>query len=200
MYEYIIGILEEQTPNYVVVECQKIGYKIKVSSRTLDELPKNQEEVRLFLHQVIREDEISLYGFIDSSDRELFRTLISISGIGPKVGIGILSQFSRDDLITHILNNDPKQIAKAPGIGAKTAGRIILELKDRFKDYALDQSAVASPATSNDLSNDAVDGLMGLGFNYPEASLMIKKAYTPEMSLEELIARALKGSNPMKGR
>lgn len=196
MYEYIIGVLYEQTPDYVVVECQNIGYKIKVSTQTLSELPKTQEEIRLFIHQVIREDEISLYGFINSSDRELFRTLISISGIGPKVGIGILSQFTRNELITHILNNDPKNIAKAPGIGIKTASRIILELKDRFKDQHLDELIIAE--NLNDLSNEAIDGLMGLGFNYTEASAMIKKVYGPELSLEELIAGALR--NPLKGR
>ena len=200
MYEYIIGNLEEQNPDYVVVECQKIGYKIKVSTHTLNELPKIREEVRLFIHQVIRDDEISLYGFRSDSDRELFRTLISISGIGPKVANGVLSQFTRNDLITHIINNDPKSIAKAPGIGIKTANRIILELKDRFKDYVPDQSEMMSETVSDDLSDEAIDGLIGLGFNYTEASTMIKKVYTPEMSLEELFAKALRGSNPMKGR
>ncbi len=198
MYEYIIGNLNDQKPDYVVVECQQIGYKIRVSSHTLNELPKTKEEVRLFIHQVIRDDEISLYGFITSSDRELFRTLIGISGIGPKVANGILSQFTRNDLITHILNNDPKSIAKAPGIGVKTANRIILELKDRFKDHVPDDAIVALKL--NDLSNEAVDGLVGLGFNYSEASAMIKKVYTPDMPLEELIAQALRGSNPLKGR
>lgn len=200
MYEYIIGSLEEENPDCVVVECQKIGYKIKVSTHTLNELPKTKEEVRLFIHQVIRDDEISLYGFNTSSDRELFRTLIGISGIGPKVANGILSQFTRNDLITHILNNDPKNIAKAPGIGVKTANRIILELKDRFKDFVPEESDMLISATSNDLFNEAIDGLMGLGFNYAEANAMIKKAYTPEIPLEELIAQALRGSSPSKGR
>ncbi len=198
MYEYIIGNLDEQKTDYVVVECHKIGYKIRVSTYTLNELPKTKEEVKLFIHQVIRDDEISLYGFINSRDRELFRTLIGISGIGPKVANGILSQFSRNDLITHILNNDPKKIAKAPGIGIKTANRIILELKDRFKDQLPEESVV--PLALNDLSNEAVDGLVGLGFNYSEASAMIKKVYAPDMPLEELIAQALRGSNPLKGR
>ena len=198
MYEYIIGNLNDQSSDYVVVECQQIGYKIRVSSHTLNDLPKTKEEVRLFIHQVIRDDEVSLYGFISSSDRELFRTLIGISGIGPKVANGILSQFTRNDLITHILNNDPKSIAKAPGIGVKTANRIILELKDRFKDHVPDDTIAALEL--NDLSNEAVDGLVGLGFNYSEASAMIKKIYTPDMPLEELIAQALRGSNPLKGR
>ena len=198
MYEYIIGNLNDQSSDYVVVECQQIGYKIRVSSHTLNDLPKTKEEVRLFIHQVIRDDEVSLYGFISSSDRELFRTLIGISGIGPKVANGILSQFTRNDLITHILNNDPKSIAKAPGIGVKTANRIILELKDRFKDHVPDDTIAALEL--NDLSNEAVDGLVGLGFNYSEASAMIKKVYTPDMPLEELIAQALRGSNPLKGR
>lgn len=198
MYEYIIGNLNDQSSDYVVVECQQIGYKIRVSSHTLNDLPKTKEEVRLFIHQVIRDDEVSLYGFISSSDRELFRTLIGISGIGPKVANGILSQFTRNDLITHILNNDPKSIAKAPGIGVKTANRIILELKDRFKDHVPDDTIAALEL--NDLSNEAVDGLVGLGFNYSEASAMIKKVYMPDMPLEELIAQALRGSNPLKGR
>ncbi|WKY46829.1 Holliday junction branch migration protein RuvA [Eubacteriaceae bacterium ES3] len=200
MYEYIIGALKEQYSDSIVVECQKIGYLLKTSNTTLQELPAMNAEVKLYLHQVIKEDEHALYGFMTTDEREMFRTMIGISGIGPKAAMGLLSQFSRGELIMHILNNDPKAIAKAPGIGLKTASRIILELKDRFKDVKLDTSDVIVGIKTGGLAQEATEALLGLGFLEQEASQMVKSIYSEELSLEELIAGALRGANPLKGR
>jgi Holliday junction DNA helicase RuvA len=200
MYEYIIGSLEEQGLDYVVVDLNRMGYRIKVSANTLNELPGLHTEVKLFLHQIIKEDEMSLYGFATTEEREIFRTMIGISGIGPKAAAGLLSQFCSNELIGHILNNDPKAIAKAPGIGLKTASRIILELKDRYKDYAGMDAPVVNLRETNDTANQAINGLVGLGYSLSEASEMVAKAYDPQSSLEELIKGALRATNPLKGR
>ena len=200
MYEYIIGSLEEQGLDYVVVDLNRMGYRIKVSANTLNELPGLHTEVKLFLHQSIKEDEMSLYGFATTEEREIFRTMIGISGIGPKAAAGLLSQFCSNELIGHILNNDPKAIAKAPGIGLKTASRIILELKDRYKDYAGMDAPVVNLRETNDTANQAINGLVGLGYSLSEASEMVAKAYDPQSSLEELIKGALRATNPLKGR
>ncbi|MGL4607250.1 MAG: Holliday junction branch migration protein RuvA [Eubacteriaceae bacterium] len=200
MYEYIIGSLEEQGLDFVIIDLNHMGYKIKVSTNTLNELPQLHSEVKLFLHQVIKEDEMSLYGFATQEEREIFRTIISISGIGPKAGTGLLSQFSRDELVHHILNDDPKSIAKAPGIGLKTASRIILELKDRYKNYEPTHLTIDGPKTMGDVASEAINGLVGLGYSVPEASDMVGRAYTPESTLEELIKGALMTNNPLKGR
>lgn len=200
MYEYIIGTFKENYSDAIVVECQKIGYLLKTSNTTISELSSINSEVKLYLHQIIKEDEHVLYGFSTTDEREMFRTMIGISGIGPKAAIGLLSQFSRSELIMHILNNDPKAIAKAPGIGIKTASRIILELKDRFKDVKLESVDVMAGFRTGGLAQEAADALLGLGFLEQEATQMVKSIYSEDLPLEELIARALRGANPLKGR
>ncbi|MBC3889130.1 Holliday junction branch migration protein RuvA [Acetobacterium paludosum] len=200
MYEYIMGSLEEQALDYVVIDLNHMGYKIKVSANTQNELPCLHSEVKLFLHQVIKEDEMALYGFATTDEREIFRTMIGISGIGPKAAIGLLSQFSSNELISHIINNDPKAISKAPGIGLKTANRIILELKDRYKDFAGVDFKAVNPREINDTATQAINGLVGLGYSVSEASEMVSRAYVPDCGLEDLIKSALRSTNPLKGR
>lgn len=200
MYEYIKGNLEEQGMDYVIIDLNHMGYRIKVSTNTLNELPNLHSEVKLFLHEVIKEDEMSLYGFATVEEREIFRTIIGISGIGPKAGTGLLSQFSRDELIHHILNDDPKAIAKAPGIGLKTASRIILELRDRYKDYAPTNVTLGGSRAMGDIASEAINGLVGLGYSLPEASDMVGRVFTKESSLEDLIKGALISNSPLKGR
>lgn len=200
MYEYMIGSLEEQAIDYVVIDLNHMGYKIKVSTNTLNELPNLHSEVKLFLHQVIKEDEVSLYGFATTDEREIFRTMIGISGIGPKAAMGLLSQFSRNELIGHIVNDDPKSIAKAPGIGIKTASRIILELKDRYKDVAVADLKTIGMLVKDDNVTQAINGLVGLGYSIAEASEMVSLVFVPDSSIEDLITGALRSANPLKGR
>ncbi|WP_050738306.1 Holliday junction branch migration protein RuvA [Acetobacterium bakii] len=200
MYEYMIGSLEEQALDYVVIDLHHMGYKVKVSANTLNELPSLHSEVKLFLHQVIKDDEVALYGFATTDEREIFRTIIGISGIGPKAGIGLLSQFSRDELITHIISDDAKSITRAPGIGIKTANRIILELRDRYKDYAPLNLPIGGAKALSSIASEAVNGLVGLGYSISEASEMVARAYLPDSSLEDLITGALRSQNPLKGR
>ncbi|KNZ43634.1 ATP-dependent DNA helicase RuvA [Acetobacterium bakii] len=196
----MIGSLEEQALDYVVIDLHHMGYKVKVSANTLNELPSLHSEVKLFLHQVIKDDEVALYGFATTDEREIFRTIIGISGIGPKAGIGLLSQFSRDELITHIISDDAKSITRAPGIGIKTANRIILELRDRYKDYAPLNLPIGGAKALSSIASEAVNGLVGLGYSISEASEMVARAYLPDSSLEDLITGALRSQNPLKGR
>lgn len=200
MYEYMIGSLEEQAMDYVVIDLYHMGYKIKVSTNTLNELPNLHSEVKLYLHQVIKEDEVALYGFATTDEREIFRTIIGISGIGPKAATGLLSQFSRDELIHHILSDDPKSITRAAGIGIKTASRIILELKDRYKDYAPMNLPMGGAKALSDTASEAINGLVGLGYSISEASEMVARVFLPESTLENLIKGALRSTNPLKGR
>jgi Holliday junction DNA helicase RuvA len=202
MYDYIIGSLEEQGLDYVVIDLHHMGYKIKVSVNTLNELPNLHCDIKLYLHQVIKDDEVVLYGFVTKDERELFRTIIGISGIGPKAGTGLLSQFTRDELIHHILNNDPKSIAKAPGIGIKTASRLILELKDRYKDYAVSTAGLPDGRKNlkTDHAQEAINGLLSLGFSLSEGTEMVNGVYISESSVEDLVKNALKATNPLKGQ
>ncbi len=132
MYAYIKGILEEITEDAVVVEAGGIGYNIKVSASTADLLPGIGSEVKVYTYTLVREDAFSLYGFLTRDDLDIFKKLITVSGIGPKGGLAILSVMSADALRFAVMAGDAKAIAKAPGVGAKTAERVILDLRDKI--------------------------------------------------------------------
>ncbi|WP_455129788.1 Holliday junction branch migration protein RuvA [Pseudoramibacter alactolyticus] len=197
MFEYIKGQLEAQSADTVVIENNGIGYRVCVSLTTIAELPPLHEKLTLLLYPAFREDDVTLYGFATEEERGLFGTLIGISGIGPKAAMGLLSQFAEPELIRHIVNADAKAIARAPGIGRKTAERIILELKDKYKDAAAEDEAVSAGGAmaklraADNLTNEGVNGLLGLGYTYAEASDLVARALTPDMTIEELLTAAL---------
>ncbi|MDD2414112.1 MAG: Holliday junction branch migration protein RuvA [Eubacteriaceae bacterium] len=205
MFEYIKGILEAQTEDRVVIDNNGMGLSIVVSLNTLSDLPALHEKIKLLLHPVYREDDITLYGFSTDEERTLFRTLIAISGVGPKAAMGLLSQFTGKDLIHHVVKGDAKAISRAPGIGKKTAERVILELKDQFKDVVLDEGddgsvlggAAASLRAEDNVYNEAVNGLLGLGYSYQEAAQMVEKVMTPGMPLETILQKALMSANTL---
>ena len=201
MFEYIKGTLVDQVADYVVIDNHGIGYRVSVSLNTLSKLPQLNNELQLLLYPVYREDDISLYGFSTSDERDLFKTLIGVSGIGPKVAMGMLSQFTGDQLICYIINGDSKGLSQAPGIGKKTAERVILELKDKYKNYKpaesldTDGGAVENMRLTDNLFNEAVNGLLGLGFAYAEASSLVEQVIRPDMSIEEILQKALMSAN-----
>ena len=133
MYEYIKGKYIGINKDYVIIENNGIGYKIFTSGATMAEMPKVSEEVQLYLEQIVREDFIGLYGFKDREELEMFKLLISISGVGAKAALSLLSISRINNLKYAIIMEDDKHLCRAPGIGKKTAGRIILELKDKIK-------------------------------------------------------------------
>ena len=159
-------------------------------------LPALHEPVKLLLYPAFREDDVTLYGFSTEEERRLFVTLIGISGIGPKAAMSLLSQFDEATFIRHIQNADDKAISKTPGIGKKTAARIILELKDKYKDFETPETEAAGGATermqaADALYNEGINGLLGLGYAYREASDLIDQVIEPGMSIEALLKAAL---------
>ncbi|MBF7095896.1 Holliday junction branch migration protein RuvA [Alkalibacter mobilis] len=195
MYEYIIGSIAGADEDRLIVECKEIGYSILVSSQTLAKLTKDKEKVKIYIHQHIREDEMTLYGFWSKEERKLFRDLISVSGVGPKVSLGVLSTFSMDQFIQHISSSDEKAISSAPGIGKKTANRLILELKDKYKNFNFtsDVSMPSNPFMTDKLK-EASEALESLGFPYTEALAMVNKVFDENKPIEDLIKMALKAS------
>ena len=192
MFEYIKGVLEAERADGVVVEAGGFGYWIRTSMTTNAALPALHEPVKLLLYPAFREDDVTLYGFSTEEERRLFVTLIGISGIGPKAAMSLLSQFDEATFIRHIQNADDKAISKTPGIGKKTAARIILELKDKYKDFETPETEAAGGATermqaADALYNEGINGLLGLGYAYREASDLIDQVIEPGMSIEALL-------------
>lgn len=199
MYSYIKGILAEITENQIVVENHGIGYEISVPGQVLDYLPSIGEEVKIYTYHYVREDAILLYGFLTKEDVGIFKMLIGVSGIGPKGALAILSVLSTDDLRFAILGDDAKAIAKAPGVGAKTAQRVIIELKDKISlEDAFEQklanqakTAEANPATG--VKNEAVLALTSLGYSQSEALKVLQGIeITEDSQVEDVLKAALK--------
>ncbi|NCA67954.1 MAG: Holliday junction branch migration protein RuvA, partial [Clostridia bacterium] len=163
MYAYISGKLVSIGENCAVLDNGGIGYNITISGNTLTELPKLGNEVKLFIFQHVKEDGISLYGFLNEAEKQMFLRLITISGVGPKMAIGILSGASIKTLSRSILSGDTSTLSKIKGIGKKTAERIILELKESIGEDKLMLSASAGNAMEDTLVSDSVDALEALG-------------------------------------
>ena len=203
MISYIKGILAYTEPEegLVVIETGSVGYGILISGKDLDLLPSHGEELRLYTYLQVKEDGLQLYGFLTREDQKLFKMLIGVSGIGPKGVLGILTALSADDLRFAVLADDAKAIAKAPGIGHKTAQKLILELKDKLKleDAFEARLAKAELKAGADLSglteakNEAVEALTALGYSGTEALKAVRQAeLTGEMSAEDILKAALK--------
>lgn len=203
MIAYIRGSLSYIEPEecLAVVETGGIGYQILLSGRDFDLLPGAGEEVRLYTYLQVREDGLQLYGFFTREDQKLFKLLIGVSGIGPKGALGILTALSADDLRFAVLADDAKTISKAPGIGHKTAQKLILELKDRLKledafEAKLaktDAGAKAAAAGLTDAKNEAVEALTALGYSASDALKAVRQVELHEaMGVEEILKAALK--------
>lgn len=199
MYAYVKGELTEVTVDFIVIEAGGIGYRIFIPGKTFEYLPGIGEELKVYTYLHLREDVMILYGFLTKDDLELFKLLITVSGIGPKGGLAILSTLDADDLRFAVLSGDAKAIAKAPGIGAKTAQRVILELKDKLsledafekksEHVALKQNA----SGANQVKNDAVLALTALGYSSTESMKAVSAvAITEEMDVEAVLKTALK--------
>lgn len=196
MYEYISGILAGLNPSYAVVEnAGGIGWLINISLNTYSQL-ENHEKVKLYVHHVVREDTQQLYGFADKSEREIFRMLIDVSGIGPNTARVILSSMSPAELQAAILQENAKLIGKVKGIGPKTAQRVVIELKDKIAkadvaDGAPGASGIQATGTHRE---EALAALVMLGYQKAQADKAIDQALSsnPGMSTEELIKFALR--------
>ena len=198
MYYYIKGTLEVNEPTFAVIDACGIGYKLTVSQTTHDGLPSRGSQVKLFTHMSVREDGIELFGFLTQEELSAFRLLIGVSGVGPKVAISILSYLSPEKFALAVSSEDKKTLSKASGVGAKTAARIILELKDKlgaymsFADFpSLPDSAGASVTSSENLS-DAIEALSVVGYTRSEILSALHGVDTKNMSVEEIFKAATK--------
>jgi len=189
-------LIEKKAPN-LLVDVNGVGYEVEAPMSTFYELPKIGEEVILFTHLAVREDAHLLFGFIKESDRALFRSLIKVSGVGGKMALALLSGMSSRDFITTVKSNDIASLTRIPGVGKKTAERLIIEMRDRLKDLLPDtttsetRSNIASDGLPPDEIKDAVSALIALGFKPPEASRMVSGINTKGLASEEIIRQAL---------
>lgn len=198
MYEYIKGKYMGINKDYIIIENNNIGYKIFTSGATMAEMPGINDEVMLYLEQIVREDFIGLYGFKDREELEMFKLLLSISGVGAKAALSLLSISRINNLKYAIIMEDDKHLCRAPGIGKKTAGRIILELKDKIKKEDI-MSGVDIQEGFEDLQStvntntvgEALGALLALGYSEKEAETALKQV-DKTASLEDIIKDCLK--------
>ncbi len=198
MYEYIKGKYMGINKDYIIIENNNIGYKIFTSGATMAEMPGINDEVMLYLEQIVREDFIGLYGFKDREELEMFKLLLSISGVGAKAALSLLSISRINNLKYAIIVEDDKHLCRAPGIGKKTAGRIILELKDKIKKEDI-MSGVdiqegfedLQPTVNTNTVGEALGALLALGYSEKEAETALKQV-DKTASLEDIIKDCLK--------
>lgn len=193
------GTLAEKQPPFLLLDVNGVGYELEVPMTTLYRLPPVGEALTLHTHLVVREDAQLLYGFAEKRERELFRELIRLNGVGPKLALALMSGLEVDELVRCVQAQDTAALTKIPGVGKKTAERLLVELKDRFKAWeampgiaplVLEPSA---PAAVSSAESDAVSALIALGFKPQEASRAVAAVQEDGLSSEELIRRALKG-------
>lgn len=200
MISFIKGTVADIETDKLVVECNNIGYNIFVPISVIDKVNRTGTEVKLYTYLSVKEDSITLFGFLNRDELKLFRQMISVSGIGPKGALGILSTLSVENLKIAIISGDSKAIAKSPGIGAKTASKLILELKDKLDISSAfeDDDSGADLNNSNingSMQGDATDALVALGYSPAQAFSAIKEANKHNKDIKdvsELIKNALK--------
>jgi Holliday junction DNA helicase RuvA len=193
----LTGILLEKQPPGLVLDVQGVGYELEAPMSTFYELPETGEKTTLYTHLAVREDAHALYGFYRDSDRQLFRVLLRISGVGAKMALAILSGMSAEEFATCIQADDSAALTRLPGIGKKTAERLIIEMRDRLGKLDLTSSAVVGRTVAGGRPetpvSDAVSALTALGYKPQDAARMIKAVEVDGMASEELIRAALKG-------
>lgn len=193
MIGYIKGKVVEIGVDYIILENNNIGYKLNTSSNTISHM-QIDEEKKVFTKMIVREDDISLCGFYSKDEEEMFNLLTSVSKIGTKVGMSILSFATPSELNRYIATNDTDAISKAPGVGKKTAQRIVLELKDKIKKLSFEDSVgVISPVHTEKSSDEegAIEALIQLGYSKVEAQEAVLFVKQPGMELEDIIKKSL---------
>lgn len=197
MISYIKGILEDMSPGMVVVDNHGIGYQMMVPMRG-ESFPKIGQEIKIYTHMHVREDDVSLFGFLSKEEKEAFELLIGVNGIGPKVGLSVLSTLSVYELKMALISEDVKTISKTPGLGPKGAKKLILELKDKLSFEELEEDGVGAEifdtsADSSDSVMITIEGLVSLGYSKSEAAIAVNKVEdAKDLTPEELLKKALK--------
>ena len=197
------GLLVEKQPPEILIEVSGVGYEVQMPMTCFYDLPAVGEQAVIYTHFVVREDAQLLFGFNNKTERALFRELLKANGVGPKLGLAILSGMSAQQFVSCVNNEDATTLVKLPGVGKKTAERLVLEMKDRLKDWGNDlftpfsDNAVIEPASddtlvANNAADDAVSALVALGYKLPQAQKAVKAVNKPDMTTEVLIKEALK--------
>lgn len=195
MIGQLFGTILEKQPPTLVLRVGGIGYEIDAPMSTFYRLPEVGQEVTLYTHLVVREDAHLLYGFYAREDRVLFRTLLKVNGVGPRLALTILSSIEPDDFVHCVVNQEIARLVSVPGIGKKTAERLMIEMRDKLKDWS---SGIVLPATNtskpsrNQALQDAISALIALGYKPQEASRAVAKVDEGNLTSEEIIRRALR--------
>jgi Holliday junction DNA helicase RuvA len=196
----VIGLLRGRIlgkqPPQLLIDVNGVGYEVDAPMTTFYDLPAVGAEVTLFTHLAVREDAHTLYGFLQLSDRDLFRSLLKVNGVGARLALGILSGMEAGQFINCIQSGDAAALVRLPGIGKKTAERLIIELRDRLPTGTATSGAAgggAQPPRAASPVEDAVSALVGLGYKPQEASRMVRAINAAELSSEEIIRQALQG-------
>lgn len=201
MIGYMRGQIAAVSEGKIILDVHDIGFEIFVTSKDASSMPQAGNEVKIYTHLQVKEDDMQLYGFLTKDDLDTFKLLLNVNGIGPKAALGILAALSADDLRFAILSDDVKAISKAPGIGTKTAQKLILELKDKMsledafeKKLANAEVALAAgDASLSEAKNEAVLALTALGYSNSDALRAVKQAeVTADMDVETILKAALK--------
>jgi len=195
MFAYIEGRIVEKSPTRVVLDVNGLGYELNISVNTYERIPQRGEKVRLFTYLHVREDLMQLYGFREPDERDLFLQLISVSGVGPRMAQGILSRVTVEDFARAVATDDYLMLTQIPGVGKKTAQRLVMELRDKLAPREVAASPGTSPAVS--FAEEAVLALISLGYRRGEAEKLVRRALQAEKqpeSVEVLIKRALQSA------
>ncbi|HRF63686.1 MAG TPA: Holliday junction branch migration protein RuvA [Candidatus Competibacter sp.] len=193
------GLLAWKQPPYLMIDANGVGYELEASLTTFQTLPDVGTEVTLHTHLAVREDAHTLYGFASTAERSLFRSLIRVTGIGPRLALLILSGMSVELFGRCVRDGDTASLSRLPGIGKKTAERLIIEMRDRIGELRLDPTTVVLPGSRTDTPavnplDDAISALVALGYKLPEASRMVRAIESEGMTSEAIIRQALQAS------
>ena len=191
----LIGLIKEKKPSLLLLEVNGVGYEINVPLSTSFQLPKKGESAYLLTHLIVREDQHTLYGFATEEERNLFRTLIKISGVGAKMALTILSGINVNGFVQSVINEDIDTLVHLPGIGKKTAERLIVEMKDRIDGITDNLESSASTIAETSIAVEARNALVNLGYKNNEAKKILDNIDTNGLSVEELLRQALKSLN-----
>ncbi|MBU2870859.1 Holliday junction branch migration protein RuvA [Colwellia sp. E2M01] len=202
------GTLVEKLSPEILIECSGVGYEVTMPMTSIYALPELNQQATIYTHFVVREDAQLLYGFANKTERRLFRLLIKVNGVGPKLALAILSNMSADQFVSCVRHDDISAIVKIPGVGKKTAERLLIEMRDRLKDWQSEQIHLVSSdgvmpeqmsaelhqesTFINDNKGDAINALVSLGYKQVQADKAVKAVYQRDMSSEDIIRDALK--------
>ena len=195
MIGYLAGVIRSKISPFVLLDVNGIGYEVQLPESSFEQLPELGEELQIYTHLQVREDSHALFGFLQQIERDIFRILLKIRGVGPRSAVSILSELTLDDIVTCARLNDPRVLEKVPGIGAKTAKRLIIDLRDKVSEFpehfVADGIQDGSEHGLRDNIRDVVDALVALGYSKREANSAIEMARGESQSTEELLHLAL---------